>query len=116
MTNYCFHYFISILHSVNNVRENMHSHTLEIVTYVRNNKNTYEQFDEIEKYAGSFLSRYDNHYMNDMAEFEGDASVENIAEVFFEKISAVLEDNGYSLERLEMSETPLRTYIISRTI
>ena len=116
MTVYCFHYFVSILHSADNNKEHMHAHTIEIVTHIKSNKDECEQFDDIEKYSKNYLARYENVYLNDLEEFNGDASIENLAEVLYVKLDKLLLDNGYNLERLEMGETPLRTYIISRSL
>ena len=116
MPVYCFHYFLSILHSADNNLEHKHSHTLEIVIYLSGEIDKSARFDTIEKYAEDYLRQYENEYLNILPEFEQNANIENIGDVFFEGIERELEQHGLLLERLEIGETPLRTYIVTREL
>ncbi len=112
-TIYCFHYYLPMTHSADNKREHEHSHTLEITTFVRPRDEEGKKFEEIEKYAAEVLGHYENRYLNDMAEFGGDASIERIGNRLFEDIRDRLDFNHVDIERLEIGENPLRTYIVS---
>ena len=48
-----------------------------------------------------------------MEEFNGDANIENVGEVFWKKLFMVFEKNGWALIRLEIGENPLRIYSVS---
>ena len=48
-----------------------------------------------------------------MEEFNGDANIENVGEVFWKKLFMVFEKNGLALIRLEIGENPLRIYSVS---
>ena len=56
---------------------------------------------------------YKNKYLNDLEEFNGDANIENVGEVFWKKLFMVFEKNGWALIRLEIGENPLRIYSVS---
>ncbi len=127
---YCFRYFIPITHSVDNVIEHRHSHTLEITTYIRllsgfeqddiqsrsadgMQTRSREKFGEIEKYASAFLKQYEGKYLNDLKELEGDASIEHVGDVIYNRMSDYLLKEQLFLERLEIGENPLRVYVVS---
>ena len=72
-----------------------------------------ERTRRIEKYAAEVLGHYENRYLNDMPEFGGDASIEQIGNRLFADIKDRLDFNHVDMERLEIGENPLRTYIVS---
>ncbi len=112
--NYCFHYYLPMRHSADNDRTHEHSHTLEIVTYVRPvTEESIQKFDKIEAYADEVIKQYENCYLNDHPSFRGRANIEDIGEVLFQEAAKKLERNGVALERLEIGENPLRTYIVT---
>ncbi|MBQ9865386.1 MAG: 6-carboxytetrahydropterin synthase [Lachnospiraceae bacterium] len=110
---YCFHYLLPMTHSTDNIKEHIHSHTLEITVYISGIDSEHESFSRSERYAGDVLKQYENRYFNEMPEFCGDTSVENVGEVFFKKLTGVLMSSGIELKRLEIGENPLRQYVIS---
>lgn len=119
MLTYCFRYFISISHSMDNVFENRHFHTLEITTYLRDRDGEvekYDKFEDMERYASKILLTYENQYLNDCEEFEGDISIEHVGDVLYERLSRELSEYGLYVERFEIGENPLRTYIITHTL
>lgn len=110
---YCFHYLLPMTHSGDNLREHMHSHTLEITIYISGDRMTNEMFTQNESYAGDVLRRYEGQYFNDLPEFAGNASIENIGEVFFYMLDQTMKALGLTLKRLEIGENPLQQYVIS---
>ena len=110
---YCFHYLLPMTHSTDNIKEHIHSHTLEITVYISGIDSEHESLNRSERYAGDVLKQYENRYFNEMPEFGGDTSVENVGEVFFKKLTGVLMSSGIELKRLEIGENPLRQYVIS---
>lgn len=91
-----------------------HGHTIEVQAYIGKDSGELEPFHSMERVLDSYLSRYDECFINALPEFGGDGSIERIGEVFFAGLSRVLEQNGLVLERLEVGETPLRHYVIGR--
>ena len=110
---YCFHYLLTMTHSTDNIKEHIHSHTLEITVYISGGLTENEEFSKSERHAGDVLKQYENRYFNEIADFGGDASVVNVGEVFFRKLTTVLGSLGIELKRLEIGENPLRQYVIS---
>ncbi len=93
-------------------REKAHNHSIELSAYVEKATDDFQQFREIERCINTYFARYQNQFLNAMPEFNGDASLENMGEVFFAGLTAALRDSNLMLKRLEVGETPLRTYII----
>ncbi|MCR5216050.1 MAG: 6-carboxytetrahydropterin synthase [Lachnospiraceae bacterium] len=119
MKAYSFKYFITICHSGDNRYEHKHFHTLEVlleVTDLDGRFGKFEQFGSIERYGDMYLKQYENIYLNDLPEFPRDARIETIGDVFFEGLEQVLTPNGLRLERLEVGDSPLHTYVLTRKI
>ena len=110
---YCFHYLLPMTHSTDNIKEHIHSHTLEITLYISGKGTVDKDFSVNERYAGDVLRRYENVYFNSLPEFGGDASIENVGEVFFSMLTDVMAGSEVELLRLEIGENPLRQYVIS---
>lgn len=107
-------YRLTIRHSADNNREHEHSHVLEIEAYAFPLMENFQEFNYIEKHVDRCLGRFQNEYLNDLEEFGGDASLENTGEVLFPLLREELKKNDWDLRRFEISETPLRVYIISK--
>lgn len=117
MRTYCFKSCIIISHSNDNTVENKHIHTVEIAAYVRYKEvfTEIKKFEDMEVMIDSCFESYNESYLNEMPGFEEDTSIEHLGEMLFEKLDEILDDNGMFMERFEISETPLRTYILTRT-
>lgn len=72
------------------------------------------RFRKVEELVDWCLAPYKNQFLNDMPEFKGDASIEEVGEVFYEKLRQAMKQFSLNLERFEIQETPLRAYIIHR--
>lgn len=117
MKTYCFRTCISISHSNDDNRENAHIHTVEIAAYVKTNEQQSDlvRFDDMEGLIDACLEPYQECYLNEMKGFEKDVRIEYLGETLFYQLDEKLSGNGMYMERFEISETPLRTYIITRT-
>lgn len=117
MKTYCFRTCISISHSNDDNREHAHIHTVEIAAYVRANETQTDlrKFDDTEVLIEACLEPYQECYLNDMEGFEENVNMEYLGETLFYKLDEKLSENGMYMERFEISETPLRTYILTRT-
>lgn len=116
MKKYCFKDCITIRHSKNGNEENVHVHTVELGTYmlVDETKNKVERFDDLESIVKEVIEPYRDCYLNELEGFANDSRIEYLGEVLFEKIEETLSKKEIYLERFEISENPLRTYILTR--
>ena len=80
--------------------------------YLNKTDDRFQRFSVIEHKLHGYLNTYAGVYLNDFPIFSGDTSIENIGEVFFSEISALVAEDGQTLMRLEIGETPLRCYVI----
>lgn len=117
MKAYCFRTCISISHSNDGEKENAHIHTVEIAAYVRASEDQegLRKFDDTEVLIESSLEPFRECYLNEVEGFEENVSIEFLGETLFYKLNEKLSENGMYMERFEISETPLRTYILTRT-
>ena len=71
----------------------------------------------IEKYISDIFEPYQNTYLNKQKTLNDfNLTTENLAEYFFAIIEYNMEIKGWKLIRLELSESPNRTYIIVHSI
>ncbi len=118
MRTYCFRTCISISHSSDGNRDNAHVHTVEVAVTVRLNEmlSDIRKFEDTEKLIAGCLEQYQEQYLNDFEDFKDDAGIENLGERIFYQLEDMFGDNDISMERLEIGETPLRTYIVTKTM
>jgi len=118
MKTYCFRRCISISHSNDNDKDHAHIHTVEVSAYVKYMETQSEviRFKEVENLLDDSLAPYQRGYLNDMEGLEENVSIEHLGEVLFFRLDEALHENGLFIEKFEISETPLRTYIITRTV
>lgn len=108
-------YRLNAKHSLSGEAGSIHSHTFEISLYIEQYKKSAE-YDllSIDKTIDKFLFDYQNRYLNDIAPFdELEPSIENMGNIFYEGIKVVLNNEHLNLVQLEISETPLRVYLVS---
>jgi 6-pyruvoyl-tetrahydropterin synthase len=67
----------------------------------------------VEQIVAVYLNRYEKQFLNELPEFHQNADIETIGEVFFAGLTKLLREQGMTLQRLEIGETPLRVYAIS---
>ena len=85
-----------------------HQHTFSIVLYLKAQRKM-ELYQEIEQKIESWLSPFQNRNLDEMPGFEnGDTTLENIGNVFFEELTKVLQDD-LSLLRLDRKSTRLNS-------
>lgn len=106
-------YRLPINHSMRGI-EDMHHHVieLEIEFECRNTGESIDLLNNVENRIESVLGVYRNSYINDMEEFNGNSTIENMGEVFFERLNLAFRRNAWIIKRFEISETPLRVYAI----
>ncbi len=114
MKYYHLKYRLKMSHSADNNPKHQHQHVLEIEFFLRpgNVDSMFTEFNAIEKYINETLDVYQDKYFNDLPEFGEDASLEHTGETVYEMITRRLEDQNWDVVCFEISENPLRVYVI----
>ncbi len=105
-------YRLPMQHSFDGLEEHRHHHVIEIEVFARNASAEFIEFGQMEKMMKQYLDPYQNAYLNEYREFGGDTTIENIGEVFYERLSQIFDEHKWFISRFEISETPLRVYAI----
>ncbi len=111
MSTYQLSFFFSISHSLDNRKEHAHQHTIELSTFLHTT-GQFESFQSMEDIVQKTLQNYQNQYLNELSQFQSDASIERLGEVLYQELLKKLENYHMYLYRLEIGETPLRVYAI----
>lgn len=117
MRTYCFRSCISISHSNDGDKEKAHAHTVEAAVFVKSDEMILDlqKCMKLENLFQQCLEPYHECYLNEMEGFGEDVSIEYLGEMLFDRISEKINEDAVYVERLEIGETPLRTYILTRT-
>lgn len=113
---YNYKFKLNISHSVliYNKMGKVHFHTFEISIFLRMLNNKFIIYNKAEQIIKKVLDKYSDKQLNMIEPFDKlDPTIENIGDVLYSKLKEVLENNSMELVRLEMSETPARTYIVN---
>lgn len=98
--------------NIQDKRSDCHSHTWNITLYIDANSQL-NQFHNIENVINIMLDEYSNTELNSHPEFADiEPTLENIGEIFFNKINSLLSLYNFKLNKLEISETPTRVYVV----
>ena len=88
--------------------------TYEITFFISAMRTGLVRFDEMEKAMKMVLTAYSEKNLAGIPPFdELEPSLENIGKVIYRQVKQNLERIGTSLEKLEISESPIKTYIIN---
>lgn len=94
--------------------ESIHSHTFQICIYIQIENKEFIAYDIIENRIKEYLEVYTNVVLNDIPPFDAILpTIENIGDVFFLTISQVMNESGFKLTSLEVSDTPQRIYSVN---
>lgn len=113
---YKYKFYLNLNHSVemNGNRGQIHSHTWEVAMGIAMVTQGMVRFSDIEKKVNSMLDKYQDKYLNDIAPFNViNPTLENVCDYLFRRITKEIEESGWMLLNLEMSETPSRIYHVS---
>ncbi|WP_297522786.1 6-carboxytetrahydropterin synthase [uncultured Clostridium sp.] len=113
---YKFKFYVNAKHNVtiNSKKSNIHPHTWEVITFLSVSKTEIINFSEFENNLTHYFEAFEGKYLNDLKSFENiEPTMEHMACIFFNEISALIENKDFNLETIEISENPTRTYIIS---
>lgn len=112
MRYYQLKYRLPLSHSSSSDKSKLHHHVIEITVYAETGEQTFVEFQDMDRVLHDCLDIYRNQYLKEMEEFHGDTSIENMAEVFYRKISEEFLKKNWKLTKIEVGENPLRVYII----
>ncbi len=94
------------------LNKNIHHHVIEVEVYARPESDEFVEFSDMDKLLCQVLDKYQNKYLNECEEFNGNTTMEGIGELFYRKLDEAFRASGRKIVRLSISETPLRTYSI----
>lgn len=108
-------YRINMEHNLSNTEGGRHGHTLEITLIIEQpDAAFFLSYPELDETVHHYFEEYDAKYLNEMKRFEGlPPTIENLGDILFEAMYLLLRAKGLYLIALEISETPLRVYIVS---
>ena len=112
MKYYELKYRLPMSHSSSSDKTKSHHHVIEVTVFAELMGQSFVEFNDMDMVLKECLDVYRNQYLNDMEEFHGDTSIENLTEVFFAKISKRFLQENWKLTKIEAGENPLRVYII----
>lgn len=116
---YKYKYYLNMAHSINkeNPRAGLHYHTLEITLYIQEHEAAGDNFllyEDLEREVEKYFEQYNGVFFNELPAFARvSATIEHIGDMFFTALKKKLKTEGYSLTKLEISETPSRIYAVS---
>lgn len=104
MGTYKYSYRFNAKHNTSGKEGAEHTHSFEVVFYI---KQQIKLFYEAEAMINDYMSKYVGADLNDFLFYP---TIENIAETIYEEINVLSID--FEVVRLEMSDSPVQTYII----
>jgi 6-pyruvoyltetrahydropterin/6-carboxytetrahydropterin synthase len=117
-SQYKFKFYLNANHAIylGGVLGQNHPHTWELSLDTVKVKNDFVQFDFIEKSVENYFAGFQDADINKIDPFTvTNPTLENLCEFFKNDLAKLLGSHGWLLTRIEMSETPTRSYIIDRT-
>lgn len=117
MQEYRFKFYLNAVHKIiiNKTAGKSHPHTWEIVIDASYDNN-FVMFSIIEKDIENFLAQYQDQNLNEVSPFDKiNPTLENITLFLKDKIYKLLLSHGWVLNKIEVSESPTRTFMIDLT-
>lgn len=113
---YKYKFYLNMNHSVkmDGKRGQIHSHTWEVAMGIAMVSNGMVRFSEIEKKVNALLDKYQDKYLNDIEPFNTmNPTLENVCDYLYKQVTKEIQESGWMLLNMEMSETPSRVYQVS---
>ena len=112
-SSYKLSFFLNASHIVR-VDHNMtsrHPHTFSITCWVKATE--FKRFGEMEDCVNQVINQLNNSFLNEIPPFNKlNPTLENLTNYLFDQISAQLSKIDCHLTRLEVAESPVRSYCI----
>lgn len=119
MKIYTFKFYLNAKHYIliENKSSNIHPHTWEITVEIVGIGTELIKFTDIENIIRTFLMIYEGKLLNNIPPFNyQQPTLENIIDVFYIQIKNIIENNGWKLYKLTVSESPARAITICEQI
>ena len=113
---YKFKFYLNANHyiTINGKKGDAHPHTWEYTLDIMTDNSEFVSFNNFETAVEKYFNKYQNQLINAISPFDKvEPTLENMAEHFMVELRDVIEESGGRLIRLEASETPTRSYILS---
>ena len=115
--NYKLKFYVNASHAIRWEKGvgQQHNHTWEFICEIMTKDDHMIVFSDIEKALESYFTRFSGKFINEVAPFdEINPTLENFAEFLFEEVSKTVESFKAELIRIEVGETPVRFYCVTR--
>lgn len=112
---YRYKFYLNARHAIyiKNKLGQEHPHTWEIILDAIKVTSGFIQFNHVEKAIEELLGKYQDKLMNEVEPFTTlNPTLENICDYFKGSIRDLLADRGWLLLKIEISETPSRSYMV----
>lgn len=113
---YKFKFYLNASHAISiqgKLGQN-HPHTWEITLNTLKLLDGFIRFNELEKRIEEFFETYQDKLLNEIDPFDVvNPTLENCCEYFKTQLQSILNEEGWVLLMIEMSETPTRTFVIN---
>ena len=112
---YKYKFYLNANHSImiGDKMGQVHPHTWEIMIDIVKIIEEFVPFSVVEKTIDNILLDYQDKYINEVKPFDTiNPTLENISEYFKNCIEDALKQEGWLLLKMEISETPARSYVI----
>ncbi len=111
---YKYKYYLNASHSFDDVEDHKHSHTFVITLYIEMEKSGFVAFYDVDKRLDSYFRYFNGMYLNDIfREDKLSPTIENLGDMFYEELGNRLARRQMHLIQLEITENPVRSYIVS---
>ena len=113
---YKFKFYLNANHFIviNGKEGEIHPHTWEFMVDVLMSDQKFVQFDAYEKAIDEYFNKYQNRKLNEVETFDHMVpTLENMSDYFADEIRGIVKELGGHLVKMESSETPTRSYVIS---
>lgn len=112
---YCYKFYLNAFHALWHEEnlETPHSHTWEIILHFEMAEGRLCPKEELEVQIEKILDRFQDQYLNEMDPFlDLPADLEHICSYFYSRFRALLDDKGWKLLQMEVSEGTKYSYIL----
>ena len=113
---YKFKFYLNANHFIviNGKEGEIHPHTWEFMVDVLMSDQKFVQFGADEKAIDEYFNKYQNRILNEVEPFDHMVpTLENMSDYFADEIRGIVKELGGHLVKMESSETPTRSYVIS---
>lgn len=113
---YKFKFYLNASHaiSIGGKLRQKHPHTWEITLNTLKLMDGFIQFNQLETRIEEFFDTYQDKVLNEVDPFDVvNPTLENCCEYFKTQLQSILNEEGWVLLMIEMSETPTRTFVIN---